>query len=232
MRNHDAVKLIGWTALGYAWRIAGSLLQIIFVLYIFSRLEDRFDTIVVAISGLIYVSILSIDLYFIQKRIGDDISEPEQEGRAVESKKPHAMFLAAIPGFGFFVIGLVSVYTTSSMPFRSICQTATRPSLAGLSSIDQQTRIRGVGAQRFPPKKKSPHQQRWGDLVNPRIRYPGEEKPSDLAFGHNGRRSFSFTLADRVFPLADWRHDRRRRRRRRPPQIGRECLSGLYNSQS
>ena len=80
----------------------GVLLQILFVLYIFSRLEDRFDTIVVAISGLIYVSILSIDLYFIDKRIGDD--------RAVESKKPHAMFLAAIPGFGFFVIGLVCLY--------------------------------------------------------------------------------------------------------------------------
>ena len=91
--------------LGYAWRIAGSLLQIVFVLYIFSRLEDRFDTIVVAISGLIYVSILSIDLYFIHNRIGD-----EQEDRAVESKKPHAMFLAAIPGFGFFVIGLVCLY--------------------------------------------------------------------------------------------------------------------------
>jgi len=44
LRNHDAVKLIGWIALGHAWRIAGSLLQIIFVLYIFSRMEDRFDT--------------------------------------------------------------------------------------------------------------------------------------------------------------------------------------------
>jgi hypothetical protein len=110
LRNHDAVKLIGWTALGYAWRIIGSLLQIIFVLYIFSRLEDRFDTIVVAISGLIYVSILSIDLYFIHKRIGGDVSEREQEDRAVESKKPHSMFLAAIPGFGFFVIGLVCLY--------------------------------------------------------------------------------------------------------------------------
>jgi hypothetical protein len=108
-RNHDAVKLIGWIALGYAWRIAGSLLQILFVLYIFSRLEDRFDTIVVAISGLIYASILSIDLYFIHNRIGDDVSD-EQEDRAVESKKPHAMFLAAIPGFGFFVIGLVCLY--------------------------------------------------------------------------------------------------------------------------
>jgi hypothetical protein len=29
--------------------------------------------------------------------------------RGVE-KKPHAMFLAAIPGFGFFVIGLVCLY--------------------------------------------------------------------------------------------------------------------------
>ena len=110
LRNHDAVKLIGWTALGYAWRIAGSLLQIIFVLYIFSRLEDRFDTIVVAISGLIYASILSIDLYFIHNRIGDDVSEREQEDRVVESKRPHAMSLAAIPGFGFFVIGLVCLY--------------------------------------------------------------------------------------------------------------------------
>jgi hypothetical protein len=98
LRNHEAVKLIGWIALGHAWRTAGSLLQIIFV-----------DTIVVAISGLIYVSILSIDLYFIHNRIGDDVSD-EQEDRAVESKKPHAMFLAAIPGFGFFVIGLVCLY--------------------------------------------------------------------------------------------------------------------------
>jgi hypothetical protein len=107
LRNHDAVKLIGWIALGHAWRIAGSLLQIIFVLYIFSRIEDRFDTIVVAISGLIYVFILSIDLYFIHKRI-----EREQQDRAVESKKkqPHAMSLAAMPGFGFFVIGLVCLY--------------------------------------------------------------------------------------------------------------------------
>ena len=66
-------------------------------------------TIVVAISGLIYASVLSIDLYFIHNRIGDDVSG-EQEDRAVESKKPHAMFLAAIPGFGFFVIGLVCLY--------------------------------------------------------------------------------------------------------------------------
>ena len=110
-RMIDAVKLTGLTALGYAWRIAGSLLQIIFVLYIFSRIEDRFDTIVVAISGLIYVFILSIDLYFIQKLIGHDVSEREQEDRTVESKKkPHAMSLAAIPGFGFFVIGLVCLH--------------------------------------------------------------------------------------------------------------------------
>ena len=52
LKNHDAVKLIGWSALGYAWRIAASLLQIIVVLYIFSRMEDRFDNIVVATSGL------------------------------------------------------------------------------------------------------------------------------------------------------------------------------------
>ena len=80
---NDAVKLIGWTALGYAWRIAVSLLQIIFVLYIFSRLEDRFDTIVVAISGLSYASILSLDLEFIHNRIGDNVSERGQEDRSI-----------------------------------------------------------------------------------------------------------------------------------------------------
>jgi ABC-type polysaccharide/polyol phosphate export permease len=105
LKNHDVVKFIGWTALGYAWRIIASLMQIIFVWYIFSRTEDRFDTIVLAVSGLIYAFILSIDLYFIHKRI-------EPEGRALESKKkkPHAMSLAAIPGFGFFVIGLICLY--------------------------------------------------------------------------------------------------------------------------
>jgi high-affinity Fe2+/Pb2+ permease len=110
LRNHDAVKLIGWIIAGYAWRVAVSLLQIIFVLYIFSHIE--FDTIVIAISGLVYVVILSIDLYFIQKQIDRAVSEREQEDRTVESKKrqQHATSLAAIPGFGFFVIGLVCLY--------------------------------------------------------------------------------------------------------------------------
>jgi hypothetical protein len=44
-------------------------MQIIFVWYIFSRTEDRFDTIVLAVCGLIYAFILSIDLYFIHKLI-------------------------------------------------------------------------------------------------------------------------------------------------------------------
>jgi hypothetical protein len=104
LRDHDAVKFIGWTALGYAWRIMASLLQIIFVLYIFSRIEDRFDTIILAVSGLIYAFILSIDLYYIHKRI-------DEENRALESKKKkHAVSLAAIPGVGFFVIGLICLY--------------------------------------------------------------------------------------------------------------------------
>jgi hypothetical protein len=108
LKNHDAVKLIGWIALGYAWRIAASLLQIIFVLYIFPRMEDRFDTIVVATSGLIYVFVLSFDLYFIHNFIHKQIG---QEDRALESKKkPHAMSLAAITGFGFFVVGLICLY--------------------------------------------------------------------------------------------------------------------------
>ena len=104
------MKLIWLDCLRVCLAHRRSLLQIIFVLYIFSRLEESLHTIVVAISGLIYASILRIDLYFIHNRIGDDVSEREQEDRAVESKKQHAMSLAAIPGFGFFVIALVCLY--------------------------------------------------------------------------------------------------------------------------
>src|SRR5262249_34837970 len=59
-------------------------------------------------------------------------------------------------------------------------------------------------------------------------------RPETLALGHNGwRGSFAFALPNVWrFPLAHWCHDGRRWRRRRRPQIGRECLSGLYNSQS
>src|SRR5262249_19218090 len=48
-------------ALGYVWRVLVNLFYVAIVLYVFDRLQGRHDTsIVVAILGLIYVTIRSI----------------------------------------------------------------------------------------------------------------------------------------------------------------------------
>src|SRR5262245_36233732 len=52
----------------------------------------------------------------------------------------------------------------------------------------------------------------------------------ELALRDDGRRSFSFTLANGRFPLADRRHDGRRRRRRR--HIGGEGLTAQRHAES
>jgi hypothetical protein len=44
-----------------AWRFLSAVLQVLFVLYVFSRLDVRFEIIVVAILGLIYASIRGLD---------------------------------------------------------------------------------------------------------------------------------------------------------------------------
>jgi hypothetical protein len=107
-------------------------LQIVFVLYIFSRLNDRFEIIVVAILGMIYVTIVSInlnaasmmaslviifekDIIFIRKKLGDDVSERLKETREAESKMLHAWLKVAISGFSYFLIGLICLYQLFSV---------------------------------------------------------------------------------------------------------------------
>lgn len=46
-----------WHFLTYTWRVAINLVEIVIVLYIFSRLHSRFEFIVVSILGLIYCSL-------------------------------------------------------------------------------------------------------------------------------------------------------------------------------
>jgi hypothetical protein len=92
-----------WTTLGYLLRISLALLKVLIVLYVFSRLNVRFEIIVVAILGLIYVAVLHVgaglelilakflvgwekDFIFIRKHIGDDIREREMEFRGIEKK--------------------------------------------------------------------------------------------------------------------------------------------------
>ena len=116
-----------WTGLGYAWRVVSNLLQVLIVLYIFSRLDVRFEIIVVAILGLIYVTIRTIslntaylltnivvfaekDFVFIRKNLGDDVSAREKEDSVAENKLPQMMFRVAIDGVGLSLIGIVCLY--------------------------------------------------------------------------------------------------------------------------
>jgi hypothetical protein len=43
--------------LGYVWRVASNLIQLLVVLFIFSKLNVRFEVIVIAVLGLIYTAL-------------------------------------------------------------------------------------------------------------------------------------------------------------------------------
>ncbi len=49
-------------ALGYGWRVAVNLIEIVVVMAIFSGLRGRFETTVVAILGVIYVTVRTIGI--------------------------------------------------------------------------------------------------------------------------------------------------------------------------
>jgi hypothetical protein len=46
--------------LGYVWRVVSNLIQLLVVLYIFSKLNERFEVIVIAVLGLIYTALRSM----------------------------------------------------------------------------------------------------------------------------------------------------------------------------
>jgi hypothetical protein len=115
------------TTLSFAWHVISNVLQILIVLYVFSRLQVRFEVIVVAILGLIYVTIQGIgfgirlmmgmltinvqkDLIFIRKKMGDNVSAREKEASATESKMTSMPFTLLIDGVGFSLIFLICLY--------------------------------------------------------------------------------------------------------------------------
>ena len=82
--------------LNLATRIAFYILQIVVVFYIFSHLHEQLEIIIVALAGIIYVTIMGVawvnwfwfpslwlgvlkDIIGIRKRLGDDVSEDEKD---------------------------------------------------------------------------------------------------------------------------------------------------------
>src|SRR5262249_20357504 len=49
-----------WLGLAFSWKVLFNLVQFLIILYVFSRLHDRFEVIAMSTLGLIYVTIRSI----------------------------------------------------------------------------------------------------------------------------------------------------------------------------
>jgi|SRR6516225_215770 len=139
-----------WAFLKFAWRVISNLLQILIVLYVFSRLSVRFEIIVVAILGLIYATIRSIafgiwymlinivvgannDFIFIRKHIGDDVTEREEEARIGHSKATQTFYKNAIDGVTLSIISLICLYLTVR-EYRALSAKATSPRTARLKA--------------------------------------------------------------------------------------------------
>lgn len=116
-----------WAVLKYAWRVILSVLQILIVLYVFSRLSVRFEIIVVAILGLIYVTVRSVafgmwymlvniavgannDFIFIRKHIGDDVTAREEEAAMGHGKATQNFYKFVIDGIALSLISFICLY--------------------------------------------------------------------------------------------------------------------------
>jgi hypothetical protein len=82
--------------LGYVWRIVSNVIQLLVVLYVFSKLKGGFDVIVIAVLGLIYTTLrtmgwalgmtfaklgqgLSDEFIRLRRLLGDQTEEAEVE---------------------------------------------------------------------------------------------------------------------------------------------------------
>jgi hypothetical protein len=116
-----------WAVFKFAWRVISNLLQILIVLYVFSRLSARFEIIIVAILGLIYVTIRGVafgiwymlvniaygannDFIFIRKHIGDDVTEREEEAKTAHGQATQTFYKNAIDGVALSIISLICLY--------------------------------------------------------------------------------------------------------------------------
>jgi hypothetical protein len=111
------------TFIAYAWRVVSNVIQVIVVFYVFAHLNDRLETIVVSILGLIYVTIRSIafgqwyvlanfgigmerDFVFIRKLVGDDVAAREELLADAQKGFERLYLKFAIDGVALAIISL------------------------------------------------------------------------------------------------------------------------------
>jgi hypothetical protein len=117
-----------YVVLGYVWRIATNVIQLLIVLYVFYYLNERFEIIVIAVLGLIYTVIRSIawgllitfnnlaqqlerEFLNLQRLLGDHSAE-ERATEAREQAKlvDRAIMKTYIDGFFISVTWIVCLY--------------------------------------------------------------------------------------------------------------------------
>jgi hypothetical protein len=119
------------TFLSYAWRVIVSALQIVAALYIFSHLEGQFEIVVVALLGVIYVSVLYVflmsagwravildlekDIIRIRERLGDDVTECRKMLDVEQSQLGHTMNRNFIGLSCLFLILAICLYNLFSV---------------------------------------------------------------------------------------------------------------------
>jgi hypothetical protein len=116
--------------------IVWTTIQILVVLYVFSRLDDRMLIILVAILGLIFVAIasgLSLTYWFLQfrlghqllnmendllqirRQLGDDVSKRQADSIAARDKSEKDMRSALISGLSGMPVSIVCMYQLFSV---------------------------------------------------------------------------------------------------------------------
>jgi len=115
------------TGLGYTWRVIWHVIKLLVVIYVFLRLENRFEIIVVSILGLMYVTInaMSGDLRWrlirlaieneknfsrMRRLLGEDTKDHEGALRADEKEMLRQSAKPFIDLVFLFIISLVCLF--------------------------------------------------------------------------------------------------------------------------
>jgi hypothetical protein len=116
-----------WLVLGYTGRVVSNILQILVILYLFAHLGSGFQKVIVAILGLIYVTIRTIAIgnvhllsfiagavskEFLQvyRLLGEDISERTTAMRETDEKMQTVINKLYIDGSFLSLVSLICLY--------------------------------------------------------------------------------------------------------------------------
>jgi hypothetical protein len=115
-----------YVVVGYVWHVIQSVIQLLVVLYIFHKLNDRFEIVVVAILGLIYVfmriigsglfiGFVSLDAKLdgefrrLRRLAGDEGIQEDEEDEALIEKTKLTARLAHKNHISAFFVGVIWV---------------------------------------------------------------------------------------------------------------------------